>query len=193
MYGGFLLLVSGAAQHAEAQSLDFTLTYTLNNVTFNDGAVAFGYFNYNPVFNTFGAYNITTTNGVTDSFTGANYQAGPDVAQPQGLGGGVFDFQNNDATFPDPYTALLLNTEYPADVKGVYPLAPGYNLTPTGGFSGSGEYATQTNALNEARVVATGSLVVSSAVPEASTTVSFGLLLALGLGGAVLAKKKVRA
>ena len=30
-------------------------------------------------------------------------------------------------------------------------------------------------------------------VPEASTTVSFGLLLTLGLGGAVLAKKKARA
>ena len=32
-----------------------------------------------------------------------------------------------------------------------------------------------------------------AAVPEASTTVSFGLLLALGLGGVVIAAKKKKA
>jgi hypothetical protein len=53
-------------------------------------------------------------------------------------------------------------------------------------FYGSGEFAP------DARAISGGFLIVSpaAAVPEASTTVSFGLLLALGLGGVVIAKKK---
>ena len=44
------------------------------------------------------------------------------------------------------------------------------------------------------RAISAGSLVATRApVPEASTTVSFGLLLALGLGGLVIAAKRKKA
>ena len=70
---------------------------------------------------------------------------------------------------------------------GVFALLPG-SRDPEGGFVNSGELTPS----NVGRVMTSGILVVSSpaAVPEASTTVSLGLLLALGTGAFAVARKK---
>ncbi len=59
-------------------------------------------------------------------------------------------------------------------------------------FDGSiDDVALYSNALSSAQIAGIyASAAAPAAVPEASTTVSFGLLLALGLGGVVIAKKK---
>ena len=179
---GLLVLGGIASRPAAAQDL----VYQLVGVTFNDGAVASGYFDYNPANNTFGNYDIVTTNGVTDSLIGATYT--PGFYTPQEIGPGsynIFQFISNDGK----YNFLSLGTEFnsPATAPGVFLIQPG--VSEAGYFAGSGEF-TPLNAAGTNRVITAGLFSVSAAVPEASTTVSFGLLLALGVGGAVIATRK---
>ena len=156
-----------------------TLTYTLSGVTFSDGAVATGFFDFNPTTHVFSDFNITTTNGVSDADPGFNYFYGPSGSYGQTLGGVVYEFQSEVTPFP----SLVLATASNSTSPGLYPLEPGNDVT-SHGFGGSGEITGQGN-----RGIATGSLSVTNAVPEASTTVSFGLLLAFG-GLAVAVKRK---
>lgn len=169
-----------AARPASAQNL----VYTLSGVTFNDGAIATGYFDFNPATQTFGTYSITTTNGVSDTLTGALYTPASSQSQAGGSFSNVFIF----ATNKNVYNYLVLNTASSANAPGTYSLNLGFDLS-VGGFSDSGELA-PVNMV--ARGVTAGSLSVNNApVPETSTTVSLGLLLALGVGSlAVTARKK---
>ena len=109
-------------------------------------------------------------------------------------GSGIFSF-----TPPSPFT-LIAGTEYwivannQSTQPGSFfwlssePDAPTGIATSTG--YRIGDYAPPpqdpSSVFNKYSVVGTA----LAAVPEASTTVSFGLLLALGLGGVVIAKKK---
>lgn len=68
----------------------------------------------------------------------------------------------------------------------------GFILTSASGISDTG-FITGTGINVEGRQDAFLLTPIAAAVPEASTTVSFSLLLVLGLGGLVIAKKKVRA
>ena len=75
-------------------------------------------------------------------------------------------------------------------------LAPsnqGWVITNAKGINDSGQIAADGYSLATNSIIHSLLLTpVPAAVPEASTTVSMGLLLALGLGGLVLAKKRVR-
>lgn len=156
------------------------LTYTLSGVTFSDGAVAAGFFDFNPTTQVFSNFNITTMSGVTDSDPGFNYFYGPSGTYAQTLSGILYVFQSEVTPFP----SITLVTASDSSSPNLYPLDPG-EVYSSGGFSGSGEITSA-----GVRGVAAGSLLVTNAVPEASTTISFGLLLALGLGGSVIAKRK---
>ena len=159
------------------------LVYTLNGVTFDDGAVATGYFDYNPTTQTYGTYNITSTNGITDNLLGSNYTES--VRANYGYNNDVFVIEQGT----DPISTLVLDTLIPATRPGVFALYSGIR-NPDGGFQGSGELTPS----NIGRVLTSGSLIVTpAAVPEASTVVSFGLLLALGAGGFITARKKATA
>jgi len=202
---GGLSLAAGrpaAAQNlASTVSTSQTLTYTLSNVSFSDGAAATGYFNFNPTTHTFGTYDITTTNGTTDTLTGFKYTSGNSKVSSPFAGTFTFD---NSATH-NPYNYFTLDSLAVTNQTGTYSLVPGTNVTAQG-FIGSGELAPIGSASNSARSLisifssegarglnAGGSLIVTnsaSPVPEASTTVSLGLLLALGLGGLVVAGKR---
>lgn len=167
------------------------LVYQLTNVTFNDGAVASGYFNYNPATNSFGNFDIITTNGITDSLVGAEYKPGTYAPMQFGPGSyNVFQFISNDVH----YNSLTLDTKFnfPATTPGTFLIDTGVISSIGTGFGGSGEFAPISN-MGTVRVITAGSFSVTNAVPEASTTVSFGLLLALGLGGAVVAIRKKKA
>ena len=160
------------------------LTYTLSNVKFSDGATANGFFEFNPVTGIFGSNNITTTAGVTDNETPGNYSTLP-----------LSTYQQQDSFFQFSYGGgttsfhlLRLTTDPPAVIPGVYLLGPGIP-TATNQFVGSGEYAS--TDISDRLVVSGGMIVTNpAAVPEASTTISFGLLLALGLGSLVIAAKR---
>lgn len=166
---------------ADAQNL----VYTLTGVTFSDGATGSGSFSFNPTAASPSAnlttFNIATTAGVTDALTAGSYVPGTANALERQTVYFDFNYGGGTASFHD----LLLMTATAAASPGTYPLLLGKQTAPNQ-FTGSGEYAPTS------RLLTSGSLVVTNAVPEASTTVSFGLLLALGLGGAALAVRKKR-
>lgn len=180
------LCALGAARPAAAQDL----LYALSGVSFADGAVATGSFSFNPTTSAFGAYNLTTTAGVTGGLLGANYTPGkflPSFVGAPATSESLFTFTLDKGRF------LVLATTVPALTPGLYPLLPGQFVTvPSPQILNSGEFITQNGAQNGRGIVA-GSLAVTAAapVPETSTTASLGLLLALGLSGlAVAAKRK---
>ena len=178
-----LALLEVAAHPAAAQEL----TATLTGVTFSDGAIATGYFNYDPTNQTLGSFDITTTNGVTDTLTGGHYAPSTVTATSYDS---TFIFTTSQLPPAFTYNYLLLGTSTHITSTGVYSLFLGTDVSATG-FSGSGEFSP---AGGDARGVTAGTLTVTpAAVPEASTTASFGLLLALGMGGVVIAKKEASA
>lgn len=175
---GLCVLSAAAARPALAQNL----TYTLSGVTFSDGAAASGYFVFNPATQSFGTFSITTTSGTTDSLTGGTYALPATSTIKAGVGGvatgnGYFEFD----TFSTGRT-LGLATSAEASSPGIIPLA----LMPIG-FASSEE-----NTGDSTRTITAGFLDIAApaAVPEASTTVSLGLLLVLGAGSLVVAKRR---
>ena len=175
---GLCVLGAASARPAAAQNL----VYTLSGVTFADGATATGYFDFNPSTDTFGSYNITTTNGVTDSLVGANYTVASGLtSSPPFTGFGTDYVFTADSTTAN-FHSLVLRTQAQSTSPATYALTIGIISPPT--FFPSGEFTP------DASTIATGSLIVTNAVPEASTTVSFGLLLMLGGGVVIVARKK---
>lgn len=180
------LCALGAAASRPAQAQD--LTCTLTNVTFDDGAVATGSFEFNPTTHAFSVLDVVTTNGLTDSLTGADYN---------GSSAGASDYANYDfifSTHGNPSNYLLLNPHTSITSAGVYALNPGTDVTPSS-FGGSGEFAPSGVG---ARGVTAGLLAVTGGgapVPESSSLASLTGLLALGLGGvavSALRRKKAR-
>lgn len=114
-------------------------------------------------------------------------------------------------TLQNPFRFLNYDTKY-GNLPPV-PFGPGasytgilfaYDITPTtdlGGYTPGAytinEYLAGNNPPNTPDASATEAFNITvtgpAAVPEASTTVSFGLLLALGFGGLVVAAKKKKA
>ena len=174
-----------ATPSANAQGLQY---YTLSEVTFADGGTASGSFVFNPTLDPLYGYpdsipsfDITTTNGITDSFAGVHYMS---PGNARGVDSTfVFNLSVGELFLspePDP-------TFNPAGTN-VFPLVPGFN-DPNFGPVGSYEEVNSTK-----REIVSGFLIESpAAVPEASTTVSLGLLLALGAGGAAVAARKRKA
>ena len=170
-----LCTIGTAAKPAAAQNL----VYTLSGVTFSDGATGSGSFTFNPATGTMSAglttFNIATTAGVTDSLTAGSYTSGSATAFEQQNSVFSFDYGDGSTSFHD----LTLMTTTAVGSVGTYSLVPG-TVTARNQFVGSGEYAPTF------RLLTSGFLIVTpAAVPEASTTISFGLLLAFGVGGAV--------
>ena len=178
---GLCALGVASSRPASAQ----TFQYTLSGVTFADGAIATGSFSYNFTTNTFGAFDVTTTNGLTDGLLGTHYL--PPTGTATAVSNFAFEFFSGR-------NELVLNTFGADNASGTLLLQPG-SIPQGGGLMASGEFATPaTGGSTSARVISAGSLVATGApVPEASTTVSFGLLLALGMGGLVLAAKRRKA
>ena len=185
----------GGTRPASAQSL----LYTFSGVTFSDGATATGTFVYDPTLSEFGAYDLTTTNGLTDTLAGYQYKLGTAF-----IGGEGFSFQLADG---DPYHSpgggqylelITTGEPYPGAVSpGTYALLPGQftssGTTPS--TEGSVEYTVPVGAAGfvpgTPRTISGGFLIVTNnlPVPEASTFLSLGLLLMLGLGGAAAASR----
>jgi len=183
------LCTLGAAAHpANAQGLEY---FTLSGVTFADGGTASGSFVFNPAFvimyggpaTPLSSFNITTTDGVTDSFAGIHYMSpGSAYKLSDGYLGHNYSFVFNNLSGTG--GQLYLAPDYSGTATNVFPLIPGFN-DPNLGASGSSE------TISSTRQIVSGFLIESpAAVPEASATVSFGLLLALGLGGVVAARRK---
>ncbi len=174
-----LCTLSAAAARPAAAQVPGTLYFTLSGVTFADGATASGSFTSDfltspPVYTS----DVTTTKGLTDTLRGSYYGS---VAP---LGNGNFQFTSST-------NSLILIVDQNAVAPMTYSLVPGQVFGT--GFSGSAEIVEGSSL----RAVTSGDVIVSAtppaAVPEASTTVSFGLLLALGLGGVVVAACKKKA
>lgn len=177
---GLCALSAATARPASAQDL----TYTLSGVTFSDGAAASGYFIFNPATQSFGSFDITTTDGTTGSLPGGVYAPATTGPVKGGIGGvaagnGYFEFDNFSAG-----RTLGLATSAEASSPGDVPLA----LAPIG-FASSQEY---TGGPNSTRTITAGFLDITApaAVPEASTTISLGLLLLLGTGSLVMARRR---
>jgi hypothetical protein len=173
-------LVLSAVRPAVAQELK----YTLSGVTFSDGATGSGYFDFNPTTDTFGNYDIVTTNGTFDKAVGATYT--PGTAGTGYAASAFFDQEFSFESGPDGHSNLVLTTNNPAKSPGQYALTTG-SLLGGQSFSGSAEY-TPTDIppfYDTPRPISGGSLEVApAAVPEASTVLSFGLLL---IAGSILA------
>ena len=175
---GSCLLGIVSTRQATAQNL----VYTLSGVTFSDGAVATGFFGFNPTTQVFSNFNITTTSGVSDGDPGFNYSYGPSGSYGQTLGGFVYVFQSEVTPFP----SVVLATTSSSTSPGLYPLQLGADVT-SNGFGGSGEATGQGN-----RGITTGSLSVTNAVPEPSSVLTFAIA-ALGIGGLMIAAKRKKA
>ena len=194
-----VLMLTGVAALGLAAALPVAaqdLTYTLNGVTFSDGAVATGYFDFNPTTNAYGSFDITTTNGVTDTQQGATFVSG--IAFPQVLGFGNSSVHGTSFEFTAEggrSNALILDTAGLPGTSGAFSLLPG-SIIETSNLLYSGEFTYPPGVYTgSVRVITAGNLDIPgmNPVPEASTTISFGLLLALGLGGRVIAARKKKA
>ena len=175
---GLLAFGGATARPAAAQQL----MYQFSGVTFNDGAVATGFFDFNPTTSTFEPYNFTTTNGTSDGLTGVTYQPGPSQNFFHDEGSAFTSFGLNSNSVAGNFIGLT--TTGAATSSGIYSLIPGTVLS-TFSFQASGEFAPTARSINAGFLI-----VTPAAVPEASTTTSLGLLLALGLGGVMIAKRK---
>jgi len=175
---GLCVLGMAASRPASAQAFQ----YTLSNVTFADGATASGSFSYNFTTGTFSAFDVTTTNGLTDNLLGTHYVAAT-AATASATSNYLFTFTHGS-------DFLNLNATGPDNAAGTISLLAGTSSS-SHQLTASGEFALPTGL---SRVISSGSLIATAApVPEASTTASLGLLLALGLGGLVIAKRRRKA
>lgn len=198
-----LCALGAASPSAEAQGLQY---YTLSGVTFADGGTASGSFVFDPTLvamsgpaTPISSFNISTTSGVTDSFAGANYQS-PGNASKLNSGHAGHDgsfvfasFSTVGGSFSQTGQLFLAPDFGGSNGTSVFPLIPGFN-DPNLGASGSSENSFSQSGVSTPRQIVSGFLIESpAAVPEASTIVSFGLLLALGFGGAVATARKKKA
>ncbi len=174
---GLCALSAAAARPVLAQNL----TYTLSGVTFSDGAFATGSFVFNPATQSFGTFSITTTDGTTGSQSGGVYALPATSTVSAGVGGaatgdGYFEFDTSSTG-----RMLGLATSAEASSPGTVPLAL---------FNSS--FASREYTGNATRTITAGFLDITApaAVPEASTTVSLGLLLALGAGSVIAARRR---
>jgi hypothetical protein len=172
-----LLLSALSAHAATAQAL----LYTLSGVTFNDGGRANGSFIHDANSTTFVSYDITTTDSLTDAFTGFHYT----TANSSAYSALPFLF-NFNAGSPNPRHLLGLDLSRAfGATPGTYTIQPG-TLDADGDLSGNGELTASL-----ARAIVSGSIVVTPA-PEPSQTAAIGLGN-LALTGLVLKARRRKA
>ena len=168
--GSKRILAAGAALSVSlaAPGHAVMLTWTLSNVTFNDGGTASGYFTYDADTNTFGALDIVTTNG--SALTGFEYNAQWSASH---------DGVNQYTFYPVWNRYIRFHTESA--------------LSDAGGSIGliTGDYHSYecANCIPE-RGIVSGSLVATG-VPEPAT---WGMILLgfAGIGVGIRARRKVR-
>lgn len=103
----------------------------------------------------------------------------------------VLDLTTNGLATPNPGPAALFQFDPRTGTDTLLAtLAPGSNYTGLLAGPDNALYlSSQNSGAGDGEVLR---FALPAAVPEASTTVSFGLLLALGLGGVIVARKKTR-
>ena len=178
---GALTLVLCPARPVEAQNL----TYTLSGVTFSDGATATGFFNYNPLTNSVYDINIIANDGTNgDGFSGGRYSS----LYFWGDGDIQFAATTNYDTAPqDSILALDIaqdmgGGDYGLGSTGIIPIANfGFGLE---------EVTPSFGPVTQSRNITSGELIGAPAVPEASSMVSLGLLLLLGVVGVVVSRRR---
>ena len=145
---GLCALGAATARPAAAQNL----LYTLSGVTFADGATAIGFFNANPTTGVFGAFDITTTKGLTDGLLGTHYVT--PATTPSNSPFFAFSFASG-------LDEIILSVGVDDRVPGVQPFQPG-SFFNGAGLSNSGEFATPvTGGLPVGRLISAGSLVAT--------------------------------
>jgi hypothetical protein len=131
------------------------MLFTLMGVTFNDGSTASGFFSFNPANQTYGAFNVVTSNSL--SYSGSTYSPG--------MGTGTNFLSTPDAFIFDNFSVdfhyLVLAFAGHIVTPGVYALEPGVPHGP-GVFSESGEFV---DMALDYRLVTSGFLTVAG-VPE---------------------------
>ena len=133
--------------------------------------------------------------GVTASIYGGNFLFRPLGGSGVGGGGGGFSGRSTSSFSLNGSNVTVFGT-FQTQLFGGTPITtPMTFASGTGSFFGLLANNTGIGQQFTYSVTNGGSLTLAAppAVPEASTTVSFGLLLALGLGGLVNAKRKKRA
>jgi hypothetical protein len=179
-------LLFTTALPASAQNL----TFTLSGVTFSDGATASGFFDFNPTTDQVGNFDFTTTNGVTDTATGATYDLANETPghlalyeqvyeyPPAGPWRYVFMFASGPELTPN---EIDLETTVVPNTTGTYTILPGHMYWPIGWFRPSEEITPVSPDHWLQRSVTGGDLVVTpAAVPEASSMISFAILIGAG-------------
>jgi len=164
---------------ASAQNLKLTLT----NVTFNDGAAATGYIDYNPTTNVISNYDFQTTDGTSDGLLGSEYSSSA----------GTFSipFSNSALFFNNPNSLLVFTcNSNPITGPGTFKLDPG-SIDTSGSFlfNDSGEVTSFVGSeAQNTRVISGGEFVATLLpVPEASTVVTFAFLLS---GGVIFLRRR---
>jgi hypothetical protein len=161
------VLIAILANLALARSSDATpMLFTLTDVTFNDGSTASGSFFFNPSNQSYNAFNIITSNSLSD--TGSVYSRGMGTATNYLSSPDAFIFDNFSVN--SHYLALAFAGHIMA--PGVYALEPGV-AAGAGSFSWSGEFVDITL---DYRLITGGSLTVTG-IPETG-----GTLLSLMIG-----------
>ena len=171
--------LSIAPRAASAQNLLFTL----DGVTFEDGATASGSFNYDSTQNVFGAYDITTMSN--DTQTGDHY-LGPIIGQSNQ--NAQLDSAGRFVFSADYGHKLYLDTFSPATSSGTFGIIPGY-LDSDNNLFLSGEILPNDEIIH---TITAGNLIVTdpSAVPEPSASASFAVGTLMLAGLAVVAGRR---
>jgi hypothetical protein len=169
IYTIFLAALGAFAAFLPKSASAAMTTYTLTDVTFNDGATATGYFDFNPTTDTFGNFDIVTGNGVTDNQAGFQYTNSDASGHALYIWGA--EFYQTVGLYNH---SITLNTGLPISSAGDNPL--GLGTLENDGYSGSGEF-TSVNSGVAVRVITGGYLANGSPTPEASSAATFGILL----------------
>ncbi len=120
-----------------------------------------------------GSLDTTTIDAFTNSFTSSAPLLSATLTGS--IGSGPAQTINTATTFGGPTTPQYVSSNFSTDLFGATPAGPAL-----GTFS----------LISGNNVVNTVNIVAPAAVPEASTTVSLGLLMALGLGALVVTRRR---
>lgn len=174
-----LLLLASALIFPQASTASI-VNWSLNGVTFSDGATASGNFDWNADSQSISNWNINVTSGVLSAFT---YNPADSSA------GAYLQAAGYEKTF-------LISVTGSTRVLRITPLAAltndggiiGINLNTFGGGSGSVECFN----CGPYRLITAGSLTSASAIPAPAPEPATAALIGLGFGACVYLARKSR-